>query len=108
MTNLLIRTWSSARNRTIDSAKINQQDLLLVLERRARLSSSRVDRSYKECTVTITTSKNGARFRSVVKILRPHGKGKVLMMMGDSFRSVEMADDYGMKLAREWINKHVK
>jgi hypothetical protein len=30
------------------------------------------------------------------------------MMMGDSFRSVEMADDYGMELAREWIDKHVK
>jgi len=33
-----------------------------------------MDWSYKECTVTITTAKNGARFRSIVKILRPRGK----------------------------------
>ena len=66
-----------------------------------------MDWSYKECAVTITTSKNGAQFRSVVKILRPHG-GEVLILMGDSFPTVQMADDYGMKLARDWIDKNVK
>jgi hypothetical protein len=63
--------------------------------------------SYKECAVTIKTSKTGARFRSVVKILRPHGE-ETLMMMGESFPTVKMADDYGMKLARDWIDKNVK
>ena len=67
-----------------------------------------MDWSYKECAVTITTSKNGARFRSVVKILRPHGGGEILMMMSNSFPTVKMADDYGMKLARDWIDKNVK
>jgi hypothetical protein len=61
--------------------------------------------SYKECAVTITTSKNGARFRSVVKIFRPHGGGEILMMMGDSFPTVKMADDYGMKLARDGTDR---
>jgi hypothetical protein len=63
--------------------------------------------SYKECAVTITTSKTGARFRSVVKILCPHGE-ETLMMMGESFPTVKMADDYGMKLARDWIDQNVK
>jgi hypothetical protein len=27
------------------------------------------------------------------------------MMMGDSFPTVQMADDYGMKLARDWIDE---
>ena len=67
-----------------------------------------MDWCYKECIVTITTVKTGARFRSVVKILRPHGEGEVWMMMGDSFSTVEMADDYGMKLARDWIDENVK
>jgi hypothetical protein len=67
-----------------------------------------MDWSYKECAVLITTSQNGARFRSIVKILRPHGKGEILMLMGESFPTVEMADDYGMKLARDWIDKNVK
>jgi hypothetical protein len=58
--------------------------------------------------VTITTSKNGAQFRSIVKILRPHGKGEILMMMGDSFPTVEMAAEYGVKLARAWIDENVK
>jgi hypothetical protein len=66
-----------------------------------------MDWSYKECAVTITTSKNGAQFRSVVKILRPHG-GEVLILMGDSFPTVQMADAYGMGLARDWIDKNVK
>ena len=64
--------------------------------------------TYRECEVTTTTSKDGVRFRSIVKILCPHGGEKVLMMMGDSFPTVQMADDYGMKLARDWIDKNVK
>ena len=47
------------------------------------------------------TSKDGARFRSIVKIHRPRGEGEVLMTMSESFPTVEMADDYGMKLARD-------
>jgi len=62
---------------------------------------------YKDCVLTITMSKIGARFQSVVKIPRPHGRGEILMM-GDSFPTVEMADDYGMKLARDWIDKNEK
>ena len=30
-----------------------------------------MDWSYKECKVTVTTSKDGPRFRPVVKIVRP-------------------------------------
>jgi hypothetical protein len=63
---------------------------------------------YKDCVLTITMSKTGARFQSVVKILRPRHEGEVLLMMDDSFPTVEMADDYGLKLARDWIDKNVK
>ena len=67
-----------------------------------------MDWSYKECTVTITTSKTGSRFRSIIKVLRPHGGGEIFMMMGDSFPTIEMAEDYGKSMARDWIDKNVK
>jgi hypothetical protein len=64
--------------------------------------------THRECEVTITTSKTGARFRSVVKILRPHEQGTALLMMGDSFPTAEMAENYGRQVARDWIDENVK
>ena len=66
-----------------------------------------MDWSYKECAVTITTSKNGASFRAVVKIHRPLGAGEIFMMMSDSFPTGKMAEDYGTQLARDWIDQNV-
>ena len=60
-----------------------------------------MDWSYKECKVTITTSKDGPRFRSVVKILRPHTGGEILLMMGNAFPAAELAENFGKDLARE-------
>jgi hypothetical protein len=66
-----------------------------------------MDWSYKECTVTIRTAKTGSRFRAIVKVVRPGG-GENLMMMSDSFPTIEMAEDYGKSMARDWIDKNVK
>ena len=63
---------------------------------------------YKDYKVTISTSKTNGVFRSVVSIVRPEGSGKVLLMMGKAFPVGELAQDFGNKLAREWIDENAK
>ena len=62
---------------------------------------------YKECFVTITTEKKGGEYVSIVKIISPLAKGTALLMMGESFPTAAMAEDYGSQVAREWIDENV-
>ena len=49
-----------------------------------------MDWSYKECTVTITTSKTGSRFRSIVKVRRFGGlRSGARIVKGDTWLRVE-------------------
>ena len=67
-----------------------------------------MDWTYKDCAVNVTTSQNGFEFRSAVNIVRLGGSGKVLLMMGNAFPAVELAENFGKQLAREWIDENVK
>ena len=63
---------------------------------------------YKECVVTITVQRKGIhQYASIVKIIRPLAEGRALLMMGNSFPTAEMAEDYGRQLARKWIDENV-
>ena len=67
-----------------------------------------MDWTYKDCAVNIRTSQNGLAFRSVVKIVRPSRGGEALLMMSNSFPTAELAEDFGKRVAREWIDENVK
>ena len=58
--------------------------------------------------MTITAKKKaGGEYVSIVKIIRPLAKGTALLMMGDSFPTAVMAENYGRQVAREWIDENV-
>jgi hypothetical protein len=52
--------------------------------------------------------KGGRRARLYRKNHSPSWPRGVLMMMGDSFPTIEMAEDYGRSMAQEWIDENVK
>jgi hypothetical protein len=83
-------------------------DQLADLKNYHSAESNRMQWFYKYCVITITTSKTGELFHSGVKILRPHGGGEMLLIMDDSFPTAQMAENYGMELARDWIDENVK
>jgi hypothetical protein len=75
----------------------------------AKEKISAVEWIYKECAVTITAEqKAGEKYACIVKIIRPRSEGTALFMMGNSFPTAEMAENYGRQLAREWIGQKLK
>ena len=64
--------------------------------------------SYKDCAITITTPRNREGFKALVKLIRPHDRHEVMLMIANAFPSAQLAEDFGKQMAREWIDENVK